>query len=167
MKKHATISLDIVRNIKRILKGYDFKAINNYELTEIKKENLTDYMMYLLEIFPKSGFYDYNGKIFYMLDKNSGFAISGIVSDFMTIFERTMFLHLDKNFLKGRNSSDLKYYEYNYLNNQISEEDYKNGVIRLYNISGLKENDYIRCRGFLTNYIPRIHLNTEFNLVEN
>lgn len=153
------IDCEFVNNIEKVFDVRGYKLCDSDILS-----SLSDDMESLLEIFPKARFYNFRCKILFVLDRRFPFGTFGTFSDFSEIFERIMFLRLDKDFLATKLAFNLKYYEYEYLHRQISLSDYREGFIRLYNISGLKYGEYIECSGFLKNYRPFIYLSSEFTL---
>lgn len=162
------IDCEFARNIKKVFKGHSFFDVREYKLCDSDiLSSISDDMKTLLKIFPKARFYTFKCKILFVIDRRFPFGMFGTFSDFSEIFERIMFLRLNKDFLINNSAFNLKYYEYDYLHRQISLEDYGNGFIKLYNITGLEENEYILCSGYLKNGRPVIYLSSEFKLFKN
>lgn len=159
------IDCEFVRNLEKVFKGHTFIDVRDEKFSEINIfRNLSDDMENLLKIFPRARFYSFKCKILFVIDKRFPFGTFGTFSDFSEIFERIMFLRLNSDYLTRVNAFNLKYYEYDYLHRQIALSDYRDGVIRLYNISGLKYGEYIECKAFLKSYRPTIYLSSEFTL---
>lgn len=144
-----------------IFEDTNFKIMKSHE-TPIRVNNHV--LLDLKRIFKKGYFFGKttNGLYNFCFSLKSKMYMSGTLEQFTELLRRILFKRLNFDYIKNKRAFELEDFELRYLE-KIAE--YENNNVKLYDIDGILEDEYVLVDGFKTESGVKFLLSTGFERV--